>query len=91
MEQARPTVDVIIPAYNAAKTLTATVNSVLDQTYPIHKMIIVDDASTDTTYDLMQRFDDPRIVIDRHAQNGGVCKTRNNGFETRQCRPGCLS
>ena len=44
-----PLVSVIMPAYNAAKTIAASIDSVIDQTFIDWELIVIDDASTDET------------------------------------------
>jgi GT2 family glycosyltransferase len=50
----RPLVSVIIPAYNAAPTLTRAIDSVMAQTFGDWELIVVDDGSTDATADLVR-------------------------------------
>lgn len=71
-----PLVSVIIPAYNGAEYLSQTIQSVLDQTYLNFEIILVDDASTDSTPEVIGRFTDPRIKHIRNDKNEGVNKTR---------------
>ena len=73
-------VSVIIPAYNAQQYITRTVNSVLAQTYENMQIIVVDDASTDDTADVLKSFDDPRLELVLLAENGNVCNARNEGL-----------
>jgi GT2 family glycosyltransferase len=72
----QPTVSVIIPNYNYEKTLALCLASVYAQTYPVHEVIVVDDASTDRSVEICQGF--PCTVIRRPA-NGGVSVARNVG------------
>ncbi|WEX74944.1 glycosyltransferase family 2 protein [Sinorhizobium numidicum] len=76
-----PLVSVIIPAYNAARTLEETLISVRNQTYRNLEIIVVDDGSKDSTFELAQKHAkaDARILIHRRA-NGGVAKARNAGI-----------
>lgn len=64
-------------AYNAAKYIAASIESVLKQTYPHFELLIVDDGSTDSTIKIVQRFDDPRIRLLRNESNKGLPFTRN--------------
>lgn len=48
----RPTVSVLIPAYNEEKTIANTIESIKAQTYPIEEIIVVDDSSTDKTAEI---------------------------------------
>jgi glycosyltransferase involved in cell wall biosynthesis len=57
-----PLVSVIIPAYNAASFLGETLDSVLAQSYTNLEIIVVDDGSTDTTPQLLEKYSD-RIRI----------------------------
>ncbi|MFZ2586648.1 MAG: glycosyltransferase [Alphaproteobacteria bacterium] len=54
MKTTLPTVSVIIPAYNSAQTLPATLASVAAQTYPPLEILICDDSSTDATWAYLQ-------------------------------------
>ena len=73
-----PRVSVIVPAYNAASTIEATLASVLAQSYTDIEIIVVDDGSTDGTGaildDLVAR--EPRIRV-LHQPNAGVARARN--------------
>jgi glycosyltransferase involved in cell wall biosynthesis len=72
-----PRVSVIIPAHNAARFVTETVESVLNQKHRDLEVIVVDDGSTDETAEVLRAFGD-RIVL-RSQPNGGVARARNEG------------
>lgn len=76
-------ISVIIPAYNAVRTIRRCIQSVLDQTYTEWEMIIVDDGSKDDTLDICQSYDDSRIRV-LHKENGGVSSARNHGLKFAQ-------
>jgi peptidoglycan/xylan/chitin deacetylase (PgdA/CDA1 family)/GT2 family glycosyltransferase/ubiquinone/menaquinone biosynthesis C-methylase UbiE len=75
-----PAIAFIIPAYNSAKTLAKTLESVKAQTRGDWQAIIVDDGSKDTTHEVAQAYvdADPRFSLIRQA-NGGVSAARNTG------------
>jgi len=77
-----PTVSVIIPTYNRAKFLPRAVNSVLNQTFKDFELIIVDDASTDNTEEVVKTFKDSRIKYVKHRINKGGAAARNTGIKT---------
>lgn len=74
-------ISVIIPAYNAEKTIGHCVKSVLAQTYDDWELILVDDGSKDATLDVCRSFDDSRVIV-LHQENGGVSSARNKGLES---------
>lgn len=73
-------VSVIIPTHNRAKFLDSAVTSVLNQTFQDFEIIIVDDASTDDTPQVVRQFKDERIKYIRHEANQGGSSTRNTGI-----------
>ena len=72
-------VSVVIPAYNRAVLLPATLRSLLAQTLPSQEIIVVDDGSTDRTAEVAEAFSHPVRVI-RQA-NSGPGAARNRGFQ----------
>lgn len=66
-----PTVSVCIPAYNASKTIGKTIESVLASTYQDFEIVVVDNASTDVTADIVRSYDDPRISLSVNDENYG--------------------
>lgn len=76
-------VSVIMPAYNAEKTLPMAVESVLNQTYRDLELIIVDDASSDKTVEVARSYaiGDDRVRIICNKKNIGVSKTRHKAVD----------
>jgi glycosyltransferase involved in cell wall biosynthesis len=76
-----PTVSVIVPAYNSAPFIEATLRSALDQTFRDLELIVVDDGSTDSTSDLVRRVaaTDERVVLIQQ-ENRGLAAARNRGI-----------
>ena len=66
-----PLVSIIIPAYNAEKTIEKCIRSVLDQSFTDLECIVVDDGSNDNTASIIQNIEDPRLRY-VHKENGGV-------------------
>ena len=78
-----PTVSIITPCFNAEHTLKKTVDSVLAQSFQEWELLLIDDRSTDNTYDVAQKLarTDSRIQVLQLANNGGAAKARNHGIE----------
>jgi len=78
-----PLVSVVMPARNAAGTITEGATSVLGQTLDNLELIIVDDASTDETSAIASRLEalDPRVTVERCETRLGVAAARNFGIE----------
>lgn len=74
-------VSIIVPAYNTEKYISDMIESVLQQTYTYFELIIVDDASTDRTAQIVQSFRDKRIKLIRHTSNKGPGAARNTAIE----------
>jgi len=77
MSSTLPTLSLIIPTYNRASLLAATLDSALAQRLPFLEIIVVDDGSTDDTAQVLVRYAQ-RIRVIRVA-NGGVQNARNTG------------
>jgi glycosyltransferase involved in cell wall biosynthesis len=77
-----PEVSVVLCTYNREKTLAGSVKSVLDQTFCNFELIIVDDNSSDNSKDLINSFNDPRIIYLKHDTNRGPAISRNTGIKT---------
>lgn len=75
-------VSVIIPVYNSEKYVEKCVRSVMNQTYRDLEIIIVNDGSTDSSGEILERLgeEDKRIRL-FHQENGGVAVARNRGLE----------
>lgn len=75
-----PLISVIIPAFNAEKTIEATIQSVTNQTFTDFELIIVNDGSTDRTLEIVNSIEDPRIRVLSYPNSGRVSISRNRGF-----------
>ncbi|EKE04171.1 MAG: glycosyl transferase family protein [uncultured bacterium] len=76
----QPKVSVIITTYNRADYLSYAIDSVLNQTFQDFELIIIDDGSTDETYDLVNRYQNERIRY-HYQENRGQNPARNIGME----------
>ena len=75
-------VSIMIPAYNAEKTLARAIESCLAQTYRNIEVIVVDDASSDNTHRVAEQYAerDSRIRVFRHEKNLGEPSARNTAL-----------
>lgn len=78
----RPMVSIIVPAYNAASTLPTVLRGLQAQTWEALEILVVDDASSDATADIVSALSqsDPRIRLISHATNQGAYAARNTGL-----------
>ena len=77
-------VSVIVPVFNAEKYLPRSLNSIINQTYKNLEIIVIDDASTDNSKELIKKFAslDDRIRPFYSEVNNGVSRSRNIGLKS---------
>lgn len=73
-------VSVVMPTYNRANLIESAIKSVLDQTYSNIEMIVVDDCSTDNTFDVVRKIGDKRVKYYKLKKNSGSNVARNYGI-----------
>ncbi len=81
-------VSIIMPTYNVGELIIDTVDSVLDQTYHNWELIIIDDNSTDGTFDiLVKKYSSfKKVRLFRNSKNQGAGFSRNVGLENSNGR-----
>lgn len=86
MMENQPLVSVIMPCYNMASYVSDSIKSVIAQTYPHWELLIVDDASTDETVNIIKSYAqaDSRIKFAIKKQNSGISDTRNQCIQMAQ-------
>jgi len=79
----KPLVSILMPNYNCEKYLDEAINSVLKQTYTNFEFIIIDDASTDNSWNIIKKHSkqDKRIKAFKNKKNRGIVFSRNKAFE----------
>ena len=87
MQNNTPLVSIIVPVYNAEKTLHFALDSLLAQSYPTLEVLLVNDASTDASHRTIASYiprmesKGMRIKEIKHAINQGVAAARNTGLD----------
>jgi glycosyltransferase involved in cell wall biosynthesis len=82
----QPVVSIITPSFNRANIIDETAQSILNQTYPHWEWVIVDDGSTDNSWEVLRQFaeKDNRVrIFQRNREPKGACTCRNIGV--RNC------
>ena len=81
MIKSAPFFSVIIPAYNSGKTIQRAVNSIVHQNFHSYELLVVDDGSTDQTFNICEKIslEHPEVKI-FSKPNGGVSSARNYGL-----------
>ncbi len=72
-----PKISVLVPVYNAADFIGATIEAVLAQTFTDFELLLLDDGSTDNSAAIIARFKDARIKFFQNETNLGISATRN--------------
>ncbi len=81
----KPTVSIIVPVYNAKKSLPRCIDSILDQEYTDFELLLVDDGSKDGSGEICDTYaaKDARVRV-IHKENTGVSDTRNLALDQAQ-------
>lgn len=74
-------VSIIMPSYNVAKYIGESIDSVLNQSYSSWELIIIDDCSTDNTCEIVNSYNDKRIILKKNDVNSGAAISRNVGIK----------
>lgn len=79
-------VSIIMASYNTASNIEESIQSIQAQTYTNWELIIVDDCSSDNTYDVLKEIKDNRIRIYRNERNYGAAVSRNKALRNAKGR-----
>ena len=75
-------ISIIIPIYNSEKYIEQCIQSILAQSFKDFELILIDDGSTDNSYNIVKQYadSDTRLILIK-KENGGVSSARNCGLE----------
>lgn len=76
-----PLISVLLPNYNNGPFLREAIDSILNQTFDDLELVIVDDASTDNSIEIIDSYSDNRIRLIRKERNSGIVDTLNTGLD----------
>lgn len=74
-----PRVSIVLPAYNAGEFIADTLRSVFSQTFTDYEVLVLDNASTDNTQEVVAQFSDPRLTVRRNEVNIGYAGNVQRG------------
>lgn len=76
-------VSIIMPIYNSQYYIAEAIESIINQSYTNWELLLIDDRSTDNSYQIAQKFQsiDSRIKVYKNKENLGICGNRNKGIE----------
>ena len=86
----KPEVSVIMPVYNMEAYLKEAIDSVLRQSFKNFELIVMDDASTDRSWDILCTYYDSRLVCFRNIENIGNYPSRNKGMRIAKGKYICV-
>jgi len=79
-----------MPVYNAEQYVSEAIQSILNQTFKDFEFIIIDDCSIDNSLEVMESFNDKRIIILKNAMNVGNYPSRNKGLNIARGKYICV-
>ena len=77
---ASPKISVLMPVYNSELYIKEAIDSILNQTFTDFEFIIIDDASTDKSVEIIQSYTDSRIQLIVKSHNSGYTNSLNHGL-----------
>lgn len=80
-QKSNPLISVLIPTYNSELYIKSTLESILNQTYKNLETIVIDDASTDNTVEILKNYKDERIKLYVNNNNLGISGNMNKGIK----------
>lgn len=75
-----PLVSIVMPSFNTAEYIRASIESIINQTYQNFELIVVDDLSSDNSVEIINSFNDPRIKLIKNEKNSGAGVSRNTAI-----------
>lgn len=76
-----PLITILMPSYNGGPYLKSCIDSVLNQSYTHFEFLIIDDGSTDNTFEIIKGYTDKRIRILLNKENKGITHSLNKGLK----------
>ena len=77
----KPLCSVVMSVYNGEEYLKEAIDSILQQSYVNFEFIIIDDASTDNSHEIIQSYNDSRIIIIKNNENLFLARSLNKGIK----------
>lgn len=77
--QNNPKISVLLPVYNCELYIKEAIDSILNQTFSDFELLVIDDASTDKTVEIIKSFSDSRIILTQKSRNSGLIDSLNFG------------
>jgi GT2 family glycosyltransferase len=79
-ETATPRVSIVVPLFNCEEYVRESLDSILAQTFCDFEVVVVDDASTDSSGEIVSSYDDPRLRYFRQSTNLGIFPNLDDGI-----------
>lgn len=79
-----PKFSIIMANHNRGKYISEAIQSILNQSVTDWELIITDDGSTDNSLEVINSYDDSRIILNEHSENKGVGKTHQTSMAVAQ-------
>lgn len=80
------TVSIIVPVYNAQRCIADTINSIIRQSYTDWELLLVDDGSTDSSLEIMSKYESDKIHVLKNTMGKGAYAARNTGTSAAKGR-----